>query len=125
MPIPNVTQEVWTPRAFMTPAHPEPISNAVGICVERDAYNHDLILQAHGGTSSNEERHARVVLAARAPTFFRLLEQVLISVELPEALEEIIRLNLHRAAPDVVRMPPRVPIVRKSSWEKILDDDLD
>jgi hypothetical protein len=141
--MPDVTQEVWTwdegggfeadpndasrMRRIVNQVHirldlPEPPPNM--------AYAEDdvLLFAGKGGErrGAGDLAKARARMAARAPTYFRLLETVLqLGITIPVELADVIQTNLHRAAPEKYAMPPeRGQGPRKTSWEKLLDEDL-
>jgi hypothetical protein len=117
----EITKEVWFvsvhPDAVDPSAHP-----AVEISVESGApasLSVDMLIFRGEGTEYNQ---ARAQLVIRAPTFYRLLEQVLALGVVPDDLAHTIQLNLHRATPN--KYPaPKVRPRRQSAWEKLLSDD--
>jgi hypothetical protein len=64
------------------------------------------------------------MVAARAPTYYRLLERILDSCELPEDLREVVEINLWRGAPDLRQQPVVRARTRKTAWAHLLDEDL-
>jgi hypothetical protein len=136
----DVTQEVWCPATSMI----APDATEVGlgsvqvrapeetfvIIIERGIENHRTIFGVASEHLTNETGMpdeidiARMHMAARAPTLYRLLEQVVQLGVAPRDLEEVIRINLHRAAPGVSPMPADRVVERKSAWQKLLGDDL-
>jgi hypothetical protein len=128
MPSPDVTQEVWYWREGPVEGTPAFVSPDAEVCVELPPPPDGMDYAREEGMflkgRANEYTKARVALAVRAPTFFRLLETLLKEVDLPADLEHLIRLNLHRAAPGVYEAPPVPKVDRKSAWAKLLADDL-
>lgn len=124
----EVTQEVWslalTPRIDPNSRAgnylPEP---NVEISIERGAHgavSDDMLVLSGEGSEFNR---ARARLAVRAPTFYRLLEQVLKLDTIPDDLRDVIQTNLHRATPNRYKVPDHKNRPR-NAWEKLLRDDL-
>jgi hypothetical protein len=122
MPEPyDVTQEVWGAGEADVNGK---TSIPVIIAAEHRSASPEIIFTAWHQTQPDETTRARLAMAARAPTFYRLLEQVVLSGGIPADLEEVIRINLARAAPKVYPMPDLERPERKNAWQKLLDDDL-
>jgi hypothetical protein len=94
------------------------------IIIEKGVEHHRTIFSVPNDDPPGELDIARMHMAARAPTLYRLLEQVVRLGVCPQDLQDVIRINLHRAAPDVYPKPEPVEIERKSAWQKVLGDDL-
>lgn len=126
----DITQEVWCIAECKEggPNEPGPRSNVV-LAVDQGPNNEPtnvrtIFRSVPEDPTDNTTEMARVNMAARAPTFYRLLEQVVMLGSAPADLELIIKLNLYRAAPKVYPRPEVPNPPRKSAWQKLLDDDL-
>jgi len=135
----DVTQEVWCPATSVTAADEDsttevglgfvtfpdrPPEETFVIIIEKGVENHRTIFSVPNDDPPGEIDVARMHMAARAPTLYRLLEQVVQLGIAPRDLEEVIKINLHRAAPGVYPMPADRVVERKSAWQKLLGDDL-
>ena len=128
----DVTQEVWCVASMQEEDGRTPAD--VLIAVDRPSASQDpqiigqepqIIFSAwHHDPEPDEAEKARMSMAARAPTFYRLLEQVVALGSAPADLELIIKLNLYRAAPGVYPKPEIPNSPRKNAWQKLLDEDL-
>jgi hypothetical protein len=107
----DITQEVW-----------EAIAEA-GSTGPRDHHvmREDGEIIAHVFNLGQGLSEPFAMMLARAPTMFRLLEEVLQSCDVPDDLREVIEINLHRAAPEKYRSPERR--VLPPAWTRLLDRD--
>jgi hypothetical protein len=121
----DVTKEVWAPAISTRPGLPP--GETFVILLTKDEQDEDhrrTIFSVPNDDPPGAVDVSRMHMAARAPTLYRLLEQIVQLGVVPRDLEEVIRINLHRAAPSVSPMPaPHTPD-RKSAWQKLLSDDL-
>jgi hypothetical protein len=115
----EITREVWSSAVVPRPGHHDEVEISVESSCAGVPISEDMII--FSGVHSEFNR-ARARLAIRAPTFYRLLEEVLSLGLVDDALAHVIQSNLHRATPSRYPMPQVKPR-RETAWEKLLSDD--
>jgi hypothetical protein len=129
----DATREVWKVERYYAVAEDDEGRQTnlnhrrVSLCVERpiaEEGNMRIDEFLYGSDDGDDETGSRAAMAARAPTFYRLLEQIVQLGCAPKDLDEVIRINLYRAAPSVYPSPEIHIPPRRNAWQKLLDDDV-
>lgn len=116
--MPDITQEVWTVATDGREDDPVPY---IFLIREPGPPPHgDCIAKV----LNQEGSRARADMLARAPTLFRLLEQVLQVCHVPDDLREVIEINLYRASPEKRPKPELRARTRRDAWSRLLDEDV-